>query len=74
METHTPNIHATERVLLKPYSAKEIAGIYGVGKKTLKKWIAPFDTEIGEKKGRFYTVAQVKVIFSKLGLPDVVQA
>ena len=54
---------------IKPYSAKDLAGIYGVCDKTFKKWIKPFASDIGEKNGRFYTVAQVKVIFDKLGVP-----
>ena len=54
---------------IKPYSIKDLAGIYGVCAKTLKKWITPFIDEIGEKNGRYYSVAQVKVIFEKLGVP-----
>lgn len=54
---------------IKPYSAKEIADIYGVCDKTLKKWIKPFNEQVGKKHGRYYNVAQVKIIFDKLGLP-----
>ncbi len=54
---------------IRPYSVKELASIYGVCDKTLKKWMKPFANEIGEKQGRYYTVAQVNVIFTKLGIP-----
>jgi hypothetical protein len=54
---------------IRPYSTRELAGIYNVCDKTMKKWITPFTTEIGEKNGRYYSVAQVKVIFDKLGVP-----
>jgi hypothetical protein len=54
---------------IRPYSAKDLAGFYGVCDKTFKKWISPFLGEIGIKNGRFYTVAQVKIIFDKLDLP-----
>lgn len=54
---------------IRPYSTKELAGIYGVCDKTLKKWMKPFAQDIGEKHGRYYTVAQVKTIFEKLGVP-----
>ena len=54
---------------IKPYSAKEIADIYGVCDKTVKKWIKPFSELVGKKHGRFYNVTQVKIIFEKLGLP-----
>ena len=54
---------------LKPYSMKEMAMIYDVCGKTFKRWIHPFEDEIGKKYGRYYNINQVKVIFEKLGLP-----
>ena len=54
---------------IRPYSTKELAIIYDVCDKTMKKWIKPFVAEVGEKNGRYYSVAQVKVIFDKLGVP-----
>jgi hypothetical protein len=54
---------------IKPYSTKDLAKIYGVCDKTFKKWAKPFETMIGTKNGRYYTVAQVKIIFEKLGVP-----
>ena len=54
---------------MKHYSTKELARIYGVCDKTLLKWMKPFTTCIGQKQGRYYTVAQVKLIFEKLGMP-----
>ena len=55
---------------IKPYSYKELKFLYGVSYKTLKTWIQPFLTEIGEKRGRYFTIKQIKVIFEKLGMPD----
>jgi len=57
-------------VTLTPLSTSEISNLYGISRKTLKKWLTPFRNIIGEKIGRFYTVAQVKIIFDKLGLPN----
>lgn len=54
---------------IRPYSTKDLASIYGVCVKTFKKWITPFATEIGEKNGRYFSVAQVKIIFEKLDVP-----
>lgn len=56
-------------VLLKPYSSQELSDLYGVNIKTFKKWMLPFETTVGEKIGRYYTVAQVGIIFEKLGVP-----
>ena len=54
---------------IKPYSTKELSGIYGVSEKTLRKWMKPFAESIGKKQGRYYTVVQVEIIFNKLGMP-----
>jgi len=54
---------------IKAYSTKELANIYGVCEKTFKRWLRPFHQEVGERQGRYYNVAQVKVIFYRLGVP-----
>jgi transposase-like protein len=36
---------------LRPYSVKEIASIYNVCDKTLKKWLKPHEPLIGVKLG-----------------------
>ncbi|MCC7302473.1 MAG: hypothetical protein IT233_07520 [Bacteroidia bacterium] len=54
---------------VKTYSVKEVAGLYGISGKTLKKWLAPFEKEIGQRIGYFYNPKQVRIIFDKLGLP-----
>ena len=58
---------------IRPSSIRELAGIYGCCEKTMKKWIMPFLEEVGAKNGRYYSVAQVKVMFEKLGLPCKIQ-
>lgn len=63
--------HTTTHIEIKPYSTKELAGIYGVCDKTLKKWLLPFNEAIGKKQGRYYNVAQVKTVFDKLGVPNI---
>ena len=62
----------TNTVALKPYSFTELAKLYDVCIRTMKKWMVPFEEEVGEKRGRYYTIAQVKIIFEKLGLPAVI--
>lgn len=47
-----------------------MAGLYEISKKTLNKWLIPFEDEIGERRGHFYNPKQVGIIFDKLGLPD----
>jgi len=66
-------IQQTTNTEIKPYSIKELSGLYGVCPKTIKKWMKPFEKNIGQKQGRYYTVAQVTTIFNKLGLPTVAE-
>jgi response regulator of citrate/malate metabolism len=56
-------------VELRPYTIAELADMYGVSKKTFRKWLEPFQELIGERIGFFYSIVQVKIIFEKLGMP-----
>lgn len=60
-------------IMVKPYSLYELSKLYSVDWRTLKRWLEPFLNAIGERRGRFYTIPQVKVIFEKLGLPSVIE-
>jgi hypothetical protein len=60
-------------IQLKPYSLVELAKLYTVCDRTMKKWIKPFEQEVGEKNGRYYSISQVKIIFDKLGLPSEIE-
>ena len=61
------------KFMLKAYSPKEIRNMYGVSALTFKKWIEGFENEIGQLKGKYYTVSQVKIIIDKLGAPGIVE-
>jgi len=56
-------------IKLKPYTVKELSGLYGVDWRTIKNWIKPFEHELGEKLGRYYNIVQMEHIFNKLGYP-----
>ena len=60
-------------IQLKPYSLVDLAKLYTVCDRTMKKWIKPFEHEVGEKNGRYYSISQVKIIFDKLGLPSEIE-
>lgn len=55
---------------IKPYKHKELSDLYGVSKQTFSKWLIPFKDKIGKRNGHFYSVEQVKIIFSSLGVPS----
>lgn len=60
-----------KQVPLKPYTLKELSALYGMNPKTLRKWLKPFQSEIGEKKGYYFQIPQVRIIFEKLDLPSI---
>ena len=62
---------SSSQIAIKPCTLTELAAIYGIGVRTMKKWITPHQPAIGEKHGRIYTALQVKIIFEKLGLPGM---
>jgi hypothetical protein len=54
---------------IKAYSKMELVNLYGVSYKTFCAWLKPFKNEIGEYNGKRYTIAQVQIIFNKIGTP-----
>jgi len=55
---------------VRPYTAKELAALYGVSTKTLRTWLQPHKEAIGERVSRYFTALQIRVIFDRLGLPE----
>lgn len=54
---------------VKPATTKELAILYGVSPKTLRTWLQPHRLKIGERKSRYYTARQVRIIWDVLGEP-----
>lgn len=61
------------KVKLLPYSIAELASIYNVCVRTFKKWLKPFEQQVGKKEGRFFNISQVRIILDKLGLPAEIE-
>lgn len=70
----TEGIKKQKKVIhIKPYTTKEIAAMYGISTKTIIRWMEPIKNEVGEKRGRYFTVNQVERIFTEIGLPRVIE-
>jgi len=54
---------------LKAYTVKQLSELYGVSAKTLRRWLEPLTKQLGEKRGYFYNISQVKCIIKYLGAP-----
>jgi len=57
-------------IIVKAYLLKELAAIYDVDTRTLKKWMKPYEQEIGLRIGYYFRPGQVKVIFKNIPLPE----
>ncbi len=71
--TEDPNKDKTSpcTVKTKPYCSKELCTMYEVTYKTFRGWLKPHLEELGARNGRYYTVLQVRIIFKKLGAPEI---
>lgn len=74
--THANNERAAKKtpgtsIELRPRNLKELSALYNISAKTFKKWLLPFEKEIGKRMGYYYTIPQVRKIFSFLGFPAV---
>ena len=50
----------------KPMSVKEFTARWEVSPSTVRRWLKPFEAEIGPREGKLFTPKQVKIIFEKL--------
>ena len=60
----------SQREGLKPYTKKELAGLYELSTRSFYTLLKPHEEFIGKKMGRYYSVLQVEHIFQKLGMPS----
>lgn len=58
---------------IRPLSVSEMAILYRVHRQTFYRWLKPFQKKIGKRNGRYYSIKQVRQIFSYLGVPDLSQ-
>ncbi|MFL5763574.1 MAG: hypothetical protein ACJ77K_06485 [Bacteroidia bacterium] len=54
---------------VKCYTKKELADLYELSTRAFHTMFKRYEEEVGKKAGRYYSIAQVQLIFSKLGKP-----
>jgi hypothetical protein len=54
---------------VKPYTKKELAGLYGLSQKSFYSLFKSHESKVGKKHGRYYSPKQVAMIFRRLGKP-----
>lgn len=60
-------------LLIKPYRLKDLAEIYGVCNRTMKKWITNAAPQAQRNRSQFYPIPAVIMIVEALGLPQRVE-
>jgi hypothetical protein len=60
---------ATLFIRVKPYSVKELCGLYGMSAFTMRASLRPLKELLGPRVGNFYNTRQVEIIFRELGIP-----
>ena len=66
------NRNPSSGIRIKAYSTKEIAVLYNGSGRTLTRWLVPFAEEIGQRRGHYFTPKQTRIIFEKIGLPEMI--
>lgn len=57
-------------LLIKPYRVKDLAAIYDVSNKTIRKWIAASAPTVIKRDGQYFSVNDVTKIVHSIGLPQ----
>jgi hypothetical protein len=69
LEIHK-KFHKEQTVSVQYYTLKELAKIYKVCPSTFKRMVMPYAEKIGKRKGRYYSIPQVRLIFQHVDLPS----
>lgn len=57
-------------LIIRPYRLMDLATIYDVSPRTIRRWIDAKAPEQGKKKKKYFTVDQVQGIVTALGIPQ----
>ena len=57
-------------LIIRPYRLMDLAAIYDVSTRTMRRWIDAKAPECGKKEKKYFTVDQVQGIVTALGIPQ----
>ena len=57
-------------LVIRPYRLMDLAAIYDVSTRTMRRWIDAKAPEHGKKNKKYFTVDQVRGIVTALGIPQ----
>lgn len=57
-------------LIIRPYRLMDLASIYDVSTRTMRRWIDAKAPQHGKKEKKYFTVEQVQGIVTALGIPQ----
>jgi len=70
LKSDNPLLNKDGSITARPCHTSHFTEVYGVTRRTFYSWLRPIRAEIGRKTSFYYTLAQVELIFEKLGHPQ----
>ena len=55
-----------KQIPLTSYTSADLAKIYGISVKTVRRWVKPLEPLIGERLGHYFMPKQIRVIVPEL--------
>jgi len=56
-------------LIVKPYRLSDLASIFDVNRKTMRKWMDKYPNDLSRHEGKYFSVRQVEFCLDKFGLP-----
>ena len=71
MAKHEPkNYYDTKgNLIIKPYRIIDLAAIFDVNRKTMRRWMNNFPGELHKREGKYFSINQVEFMIAQFGLP-----
>ncbi|HEX6913602.1 MAG TPA: hypothetical protein VF145_00085 [Chitinophagaceae bacterium] len=60
-----------QTIVIRAYSLYQLAELYSVTPRVMKRWLSTLQPALGPRIGRYYYLEQVLLIIEKLGTPGV---
>lgn len=57
------------KLIVKPYRLSDLAAIFDVNRKTMRKWLDKYPDEMSKREGKYFSIQQVNFCLEKFGLP-----
>ncbi len=55
-----------KQIRLTTYTSADLAKIYGISVKTVRRWVKPLEPVIGKRLGHYFMPKQVRIIVEEL--------